>query len=499
MKNKVVALSGYPASGKTTVGMKIVNDRDDFVYFDFGSLFRPLTYYLLNVEKFTYKEIETLVNNDKLKDVINIEYRIADKIVEIGINGYFYDFKTLNNPRMDEDTLTVGGIINDGLIQELRNIVISLKASKNVLINARRPLAAYPELDAHVFLTCDFNERAKRKSKLNNMTLEEATKSLEIRDKKEKENGFWDIFQFTSLIDTTNLCIDNVCNLVMKEFNKKYRITYLNNLTLILGSYKCNKNCPYCIAKNNQKFVPNDNLNLLNDVLDELEKNGFNFKRFVLSGNGEPSKYTYEQLKFILFRLESHSELFELLRVHSSGNIFSEPEKLELFNSSKLNTEFEILRVSLDSKVDMEVLGYDIDYLKTPWFKNCKGIKCDIAFTDYLETEDIKNKLEKFISENPSISKIRFKKLMSGDFDNTKQAKWVKEHSLADEKINKVLDDLNLICKDRVYISEDKSTVYKPVGDYDKDLVINDGMIKDYNHQIYSIKKLRKEYCRYEK
>ena len=223
MKNKVVALSGYPASGKTTVGMKIVNDRDDFVYFDFGSLFRPLTYYLLNVEKFTYKEIETLVNNDKLKDVINIEYRIADKIVEIGINGYFYDFKTLNNPRMDEDTLTVGGIINDGLIQELRNIVISLKASKNVLINARRPLAAYPELDAHVFLTCDFNERAKRKSKLNNMTLEEATKSLEIRDKKEKENGFWDIFQFTSLIDTTNLCIDNVCNLVMKEFNKKYR------------------------------------------------------------------------------------------------------------------------------------------------------------------------------------------------------------------------------------------------------------------------------------
>ena len=88
---------------------------------------------------------------------------------------------------------------------------------------------------------------------------------------------------------------------------------------------------------------------------------------------------------------------------------------------------------------------------------------------------------------------------MSGDFDNTKQAKWVKEHSLADEKINKVLDDLNLICKDRVYISEDKSTVYKPVGDYDKDLVINDGMIKDYNHQIYSIKQLRKEYCRYEK
>ena len=46
MKNKVVALSGYPGSGKTTVGMKIIENGDDFVYFDFGTLFRPLTYYL---------------------------------------------------------------------------------------------------------------------------------------------------------------------------------------------------------------------------------------------------------------------------------------------------------------------------------------------------------------------------------------------------------------------------------------------------------------------
>lgn len=50
MKNKVVAISGYPASGKTTIGMKIISNRDDFVYFDFGSLFRPLTYYLLMLE-----------------------------------------------------------------------------------------------------------------------------------------------------------------------------------------------------------------------------------------------------------------------------------------------------------------------------------------------------------------------------------------------------------------------------------------------------------------
>ncbi len=499
MKNKVVALSGYPASGKTTVGIKIINNREDFVYFDFGSLFRPLTYYLLNVKKLTYKEIETLTNNGKLRDIVNIEYRIINKNVEIGINGNFYDFKTLNNPCMDDATVIVGGIIDDELIPELRNIVISLKEVKNVLINARRPVAAYPELDAHIFLTCDFNERAKRKSKLNNMSLEEATKNLEIRDKKEKQNGFWEIFPFTKVIDTTNICIDDIYDLVMQEFNKSYKITYLNNLTLVLGSYKCNKNCPYCIAKNNQKFVQNDSLEDLDNILDELEKNGFNFRRFVLSGNGEPSKYTYEQLKYILFRLESHPELFESFRVHSSGNIFSESEKFDLFNSSKLKTEFEILRVSLDSRMDMKVLGYNNNYLETPEFRRSKNIKCDIALTDYLETEDIKNKLEKFISENPSISKIRLKKLMTGDFDNTDQARWVREHSLKDEEISKILNDLNLICKGKVYISKNEFIVYKPVGDYDKDLVINDGEIKDYRCQTYSVKKLRREYNKYGK
>ncbi len=497
VKNKVVALSGYSASGKTTIGMKIICNREDFVYFDFGSLFRPLTYYLLNIQKLTYKEIEELVSGGRLRDVINIEYRIVDKIVEIGINGNFYDFKILNNPLMDKATVIVGGIIKDELIQELRNIVVSLKENKNVLINARRPVIAYPELDSHVFLTCDFDERVKRKSRLYNVSLEETTKDLEIRDKKEQQNGFWNIFPFTKLIDTTELSIDDVYASVIREFDKKYKVTYLNNLTLILGSYICDKNCPYCIAKNNQKFVTNDNIESLNEILSELEKNDLKFKRFVLSGNGEPSKYTYEQLKFILFKLESHPELFESLRVHSSGNIFSEPKKFDLFNSSELDTEIEVLRVSFDSKVDMEVLGYNIDYLQTPEFRRCKGIKCDITLTDYLEIGNIKNELEKFMNENPSISKIRFKKLMIGDFDDTKQAIWVRNHLLNDEEIKKILNSLNLVCNGEVYTSEDGVIVYKPVGDYDTDIVINNGEIKDYMYQTYSVKKLKRKYDKY--
>ena len=56
------------------------------------------------------------------------------------------------------------------------------------------------------------------------MELEEATKKLEVRDRNEKQNGFWDTFSFTKLIDTTNLSIDDVQSLVMQEFNNNENI-----------------------------------------------------------------------------------------------------------------------------------------------------------------------------------------------------------------------------------------------------------------------------------
>ena len=106
--------------------------------------------------------------------------------------------------------------------------------------------------------------------------------------------------------------------------------------------------------------------------------------------------------------------MFEIVRVHSSGNIFSEEDKFNLFNLVDLPLEFKILRVALNSDVDMNVLGYSDDYLKSLLFRN-GNIKCDIALTDYLERSDISLQLNDFLKSNPSIKKVRLKKLLVGD------------------------------------------------------------------------------------
>ena len=102
---------------------------------------------------------------------------------------------------------------------------------------------------------------------MNNESYEVTKAKLFQRDIKEEKNGFWEIYDFTRVIDTTNLSKDEVMNAVLAIIDSpKITLTYINNLTLVLGSYVCNKNCPYCIAKNNMKFSNEDRLDTLSVI-----------------------------------------------------------------------------------------------------------------------------------------------------------------------------------------------------------------------------------------
>ena len=258
-----------------------------------------------------------------------------------------------------------------------------------------------------------------------------------------------------------------------------------NNLTLILGSYNCNKNCPYCIAKNNMKFDNNnDRIDNLDYILQDLIESNIYFNKFVLSGNGEPSLYDIETLKRIKEILIKNRNLFGSLRVHSSGNIFFEEDKFNIFNDELLKPEFEILRVSLDYDIDSSILGYNGNYVETDCFKRANCIKCDIAFTDYLEINNLGERIKELLMNNPQIKKIRFKKLMVGDNNFTKQAKWVVDHTISDEVICELMNSLKKI--------DESVIVYDKVGNYEFDYVINCGELQDYNYNKLKVSDLVK-------
>lgn len=476
--HKVIAISGYSGSGKTEVSQSILKSRKNLVYFDFGYLFRPVTYYLIHDLNLSIEEIKKLVQSKKLYNMINFSYAIENQNVKIGVNGNFYDDNKLYNLSMNLDTVSVGTIIGDDLSESLKTIIDDLKQNSDVLLNARRPVVVYPDIDCHIFLKADFDTRVRRKSLMNNEDYKMTYDKLLKRDDMEKQGGFWQMYDFTRIIDTTNLSKEEVLEQVNNAVKEK-----INNLTLVLSSYKCNKNCPYCIAKNNKKFISSDNLKEISSILNTLNENNIKIKRFVISGNGEPSLYSLDELKQIRVAILENRDLFELIRIHSSGNIFFEEDKFELFN--ELNSEFEVLRVSLNSSDDMDILGYDKNYLDSDLFKRCNNVKCDIALTDYLEDINI----QQFLIDNPSIKKIRFKNLLGADND-TLYGKWVKEHTLRYDEIHEIIKALNLSYNNGIYVSDDKKIIYKPSGDYANDFVITGNCIQNYEGENYNAKKL---------
>lgn len=249
----------------------------------------------------------------------------------------------------------------------------------------------------------------------------------------------------------------------------------LGNLTLITTRNTCNRNCPFCIAKSTGKIYneavehKNEFLNFEN-ILKNLENNNIRFNRFVISGNGELSFYSIEEITFIIESIKRHIHMFNGVRLHTSGNIFYNEQKFNLFNNIK-NIEFDILRVSLNSKKDMKILRYDKDYTKTKLFKLAKKIKLDIALTNIIKYEKFAKELNEYVENYPNIKTIRLKELL---FD-------YKFSSKSDEKV--------------IYENQKNKLIYGASGDfkyYKNDFIIFNNRLMKYNEEDITIKEIHK-------
>ncbi len=271
----------------------------------------------------------------------------------------------------------------------------------------------------------------------------------------------------------------------------------LGNLTIILPSYNCDRNCPFCIVKNNRKFnsIEDLNLNALKKALEKFRQNGIHFERIVLSGNGEPSLYNYEQLQSLAEILKANSDIFDVLRIHSSGNIFFEKNKFDLFNQLLPDVEFDILRVAIDPKKDMQVLGYTRDYTQTEEFRRANRIKFDIGLTKYLNQCTFAIDLDNLLKSHSNVQIIRFKNLMSGEHEESIQAKWVRDTRMSKEEflefLRSMLSYYRCSSVDNLDLATDRVIKFENSGNYPRDAVFSKGIICDYSENPISISTLQ--------
>ena len=178
--------------------------------------------------------------------------------------------------------------------------------------------------------------------------------------------------------------------------------------------------------------------------------------------------------------------MFNGIRIHTSGNIFWEKDKFDLFNQLVDDVEFDMLRVAIDPQKDMEVLGYARDYTQSSEFQKAKKIKFDIGLTRNLESSTCAQDLEELLQAHPNIDLIRFKSLMPGENEQSVQATWVRENRMSKDEFMEFAKGIL-----KYYSSKSlqglKSTSGKRIA-----LVFSNGIIMDYSESPIDIPALQR-------
>ncbi len=264
---------------------------------------------------------------------------------------------------------------------------------------------------------------------------------------------------------------------------------------LILSSFKCNKNCPYCTAKITKWPVVDDHLKMLETKLSYLKEKGINFRYFIFCGNGEPSLQPLDTIRYVA-ETTKKINLFEEKRFQSSGNIFFEPEKFELIKDDFM---IEITRVDYDSAKDMKILGYDQDYLKSDLFKQAK-IRLNYVLMKNKTFDEHLEEITKYLDRYPNIQTVSLKTLnlntKNGNIDNP-YSRWIMAHALTKKDTDDIIEYMGK--KTQFKIKDDKffdryEWVYrgKPITFYTKKHKYGNSNIVFYGGELvdYSLNKL---------
>lgn len=212
---------------------------------------------------------------------------------------------------------------------------------------------------------------------------------------------------------------------------------------LIMSSFKCDKNCPYCTAKITQWPTVDNHLELLPERLKYLRDFGISFRYFILSGNGEPSLYDYETLQTIL-NATKEVNIFDERRLQTSGNLFFDDKK---FNLMKDDFMLEITRTDFDSIIDMQTLGYRRDYIHSNNFPRA-NVRLNYVMLKGKTFDEYIREIKRYIDTYPNIKTVSLKTLNTNTRNsdvNNPRSQWILQHALTKADSDQIIRKMSEI------------------------------------------------------
>jgi len=217
----IIAIDGTVASGKSTVAKKLAKKLNYF-YINTGLMYR-------GVAAFARKNDIPTNNPGKIAALVRkLKLDLKD------IDGKQHVF--VNNEDFTEFALApdIGTYVSDVADNpEVRKLLVSeqrrlgLEAGNAVLEGRDIGSDVFPNADIKFYVTADSRERARRRladdrKKNSKLTLDDVEKAVLDRDKRDRERPVGALRKMPDAIeiDTTDLSIEEVINLMEKYINK---------------------------------------------------------------------------------------------------------------------------------------------------------------------------------------------------------------------------------------------------------------------------------------
>lgn len=214
-----ITLDGPSGSGKTTIAKSLAK-KMEYLYVDTGAMYRGVAYYMFD------KGIA--VDNDAkveaVLDKISLNIKVVDGEQRVILNGKDIT-GSIRTPEISMGASTVS---------KNRQVRLKLVAMQRELANNNnaifdgRDMGSYvlPDADHKFYITADVDTRAKRRYlelKLKQeITLEEVKADMIARDEQDSSRAFAPLVipQGAYVIDTTNMTIDEVEDLILNKVKK---------------------------------------------------------------------------------------------------------------------------------------------------------------------------------------------------------------------------------------------------------------------------------------
>lgn len=218
----IITIDGPSGAGKSTIAKK-VSEKLGFEYLDTGAMYRSITLFLLEngIDIKNEKETENFITDPSF----NSSFDLKQENSKIYVNNNDVSIK-IRQPIITDNVSLVSsyGFIRELLVDKQRK----MSEGRNIILDGRDTgSVVFPNADLKIFLTASVEERAKRRFKESKgISYEEVYKSIEKRDHLDstREISPLTIPENAEVIDSTNLSIDEIVNLVENKIKEKRNV-----------------------------------------------------------------------------------------------------------------------------------------------------------------------------------------------------------------------------------------------------------------------------------